>query len=164
MPRSPVGWILTICVPVLAVAIAFVLVGGRKTGRGVQGQASSICAGAQRALERMPQSPSSVAEALEIEHRALAIYRREISQLQELAPRAGKAFQAGLADDESLLAGLSSMIARPDFVKLSLTLPGHPDLMPIWLKKWLARERALLADARAHFSAAGIPACEKSLG
>jgi hypothetical protein len=104
------------------------------------------------------------AGGLEIEHRALAIYRRELSQLRGLAPRASKSFRAALADDQSLLAGLSSVVARPDFVKLSLTLPGHPNLVPSWLRQWLARERALVADARAQFSQAGIRACENSLG
>jgi hypothetical protein len=56
------------------------------------------------------------------------------------------------------------MVARPDFVKLSLTLPGHPNLVPSWLKSWLARQQSLLAEAHARFSEAGIPACEKSLG
>jgi hypothetical protein len=79
--------------------------------------------------ERTPQSPGSVAEALELEHAALAIYRQEVSQLQEL-PRAGASFQAGLVDDQALLAELFSMLARPDFVRLSLTLPGHPNLGP----------------------------------
>jgi hypothetical protein len=32
------------------------------------------------------------------------------------------------------------------------------------MKKWTARERALLAVARTKFSQAGIPVCEKSLG
>lgn len=56
------------------------------------------------------------------------------------------------------------MIARPDFVQLSITLPGHPNLVPAWLKAWLARSRALIAGAHAQFAQAGIPACEKSLG
>jgi hypothetical protein len=165
MPRSPIGWALTFGVPILVVAVAFVaLGGGDKTGPDVRAQATAVCTNAQHALKQLPQSPSSIGEALEIEHRALAIYRREVSQLQELAPRLGDSFGAGLADDRSLLAGLSSMIARPDFVKLSLTLPGHPNRAPSWLRKWLARQRALLADARAQFSRAGVPACQRSLG
>jgi hypothetical protein len=56
------------------------------------------------------------------------------------------------------------MMARPGFVKLSLTLPGHPNLVPSWLKKWQAREQALVADAHAKFSQAGVPACEMTLG
>jgi hypothetical protein len=56
------------------------------------------------------------------------------------------------------------MLARPDFVELSLTLPGHPELVPAWLKAWLAREKALLADAHVKFAQVGVPACETSLG
>jgi hypothetical protein len=164
MPRTPVGWALTIGVPVLAVATAFVLTGGGTTGTNVEAQASAICSSGRGELEQLPQSPGSIAEGLELEHRALAIYRRELSRLEELSPSAGKAFRAGLADDRSLLAGFTSMLARPDFVRLSLTLPGHPNLAPSWLRNWLARERVLLADAKAQFSRAGITACEKSLG
>jgi hypothetical protein len=69
-----------------------------------------------------------------------------------------------VAADRSLLAGFSSMLARPDIVRLSLTLPNHPDRMPSWLRQWLARQRVLLADAGDGFSRAGIPACEKSFG
>jgi hypothetical protein len=164
MPRSALGWTLTIGVPVLAVAIAIVVLGGGTTETDVQAQAAAVCTDAQRALKQLPKSPSSIAEALAIEHRALAIYRREISQLEDLAPHAGESFRAGLADDRSLLTALSSMIARPDFVSLSLSLPGHPNRMPGWLRRWLARSHRLLADAKAQFSRAGIPACEKSLG
>jgi hypothetical protein len=164
MPRTPLGWVLTIGVPVLAVAIAFALTSGGTTGPNVQAQASTVCSDAQQALEQLSMPPRSIAEGLEIEHRMLTIYRRELSELQVLAPRAGESFQAGLADDQSLLTGLSSMVARPDFVRLSLTLPGHPSLVPSWLKRWLAREQSLLAKAHAQFSQAGIPACEKSLG
>jgi hypothetical protein len=164
MPRTPIGWALTIGLPALAVAIAVALAGGGNSGPDVQAEASAVCANAQRALAQLPMPPRSIAEGLEIEHRMLAIYRRELSELEVLAPRAGESFQAGLADDQSLLAGLSSMVARPDFVRLSLTLPGHPSLVPSWLKRWLAREQSLLAKAHAQFSQAGVPACEKSLG
>ncbi len=172
MPQSPIGWILTICVPFLVVAVVLTLLGSTtrpdvvqaQRPDVVQAQAAAVCSGAQRALKQVQQSPGSVAEGLEIEHRALAIYMKEVSQLRELATHAGKSFRAGLADDQSLLAGLSSMLARPDFVKLSLTLPGHPSLAPNWLRRWIAHEQALLADARSQFSRAGIPGCEKSLG
>jgi hypothetical protein len=165
MPQSPVGWALTFCVPVLAVMVGIVVAGGGSTGPDAQAQAASaICTEAERALERLPQSPGSIAEGLKIEHGILAIFRRELSELQALAPSAGASFRAGLADDRSLLDGLSSMIARPDFVELSLTLPGHPNLVPAWLKKWQAKEQALLADSRVQFRQAGVPACEKSLG
>lgn len=164
MPRTPLGWALTIGLPALAVAIGLALAGGGNSGPDVEAEASAVCDDAQRALEQLPMPPHSIAEGLEIEHGMLAIYRRELSELQVLAPRAGESFQAGLADDESLLAGLSSMVARPDFVRLSLTLPGHPSLVPSWLKRWLARERSLQVKAHAQFSQAGIPACEKSFG
>lgn len=151
-------------VPILAVAVALLIAGGGKAGISVESQAAAVCTDAQLELEQLPQSPRSVAEGLQIERGLLAIVRRELARLQQLAPRLDDSFKAGVADDESLLAGLSSMMARPDFVRLSLTLPGHPNLVPGWLKGWLARERALQADARTQFSQAGIPACEKSLG
>jgi len=55
------------------------------------------------------------------------------------------------------------MITRPDHVKLSLTLPGHPNLVPVWVKKGITRKHALVADARIKFVQAGVPACTKSL-
>jgi hypothetical protein len=164
MPRSPIGWALTVGVPLLAVAIAFALKPGDSSGTSVQSQAASICGDAQHALEQLPQSPESIAEGLEIEHRTLAIKKRELAELQGLAPRAGDAFRAGLTADKTLMAGLSSMMARPDFVELSLTLPGHPDLVPGWLKSWSVREQALVAEAQARFSEAGVPACADSFG
>jgi hypothetical protein len=164
MPKSAIGWALTVGVPVAAVAIAILLAGGGKSGPNAEAEAAAVCTNAQREVEQLPQSPRSIAEGLEIEHGLLAIHGRELAQLQQLAPRIGDSFQAGVAADQSLFAGLSAMIARPDFVKLSLTLPDHPNLVPSWMKRWLARERALLAVARTKFSQAGIPACEKSLG
>jgi hypothetical protein len=163
MPRSASGWLLTIAVPACLVAIAILLAGGGGDEPDAKAQAAAICVATRGELEQQPQSPKSVAAALELEHDGLAIYRREISRLQELAIE-DNSFQAGLADDRSLMAGLATIESRPDFVKLSLTLPGHPDLAPSWLKKWLARERSLLGDAHAQFSQAGIPACEQSLG
>lgn len=94
----------------------------------------------------------------------LAILRREVSELEALGPQANAAFRAGLADDQALFRELSSMLARPDYVHLAITLPDHPDLVPAWLKRWLARSQALQADARTQFAQAGVPACEKSLG
>jgi len=164
MPRSAIGWGLTIGVPALAVTIAILLAGGGKSGPDAKAEAAAVCTNARREVEQLPQSPGSIAQGLEIEHELLAIYGRELSQLQQLAPRIGDSFQAGVAADQSLFAGASAMIARPDFVKLSLTLPDHPNLVPSWMQKWLAREQALLAVARTNFSQAGIPACEKSLG
>jgi hypothetical protein len=164
MPQSLLGWGLTLGVPVSVVAVAFLLFGAGASDGTVKSRASAVCSNAQREMDALPDSPQSLAEGLEIEHSVLAIYRQEVSRLRELVPRGGGSFRAGVADDEALLTGLSSMMARPDFVELSLTLPGHPERVPDWLKKWISREKALLADARAQFSQAGIPACEKSLG
>jgi hypothetical protein len=165
MPRSPIGWTLTVAVPVLALVGAFLLTGGGGApAPDARARAGAVCAGAQRELEQLPESPASVAEALEMERRGLKIQRREVQRLEVLAPRLGDSFGAGVSADRSLLAGLSAMLARPDFVKLSLTLPGHPDLVPSWLREWLGRERALLARARSQFSQAGITACARSLG
>jgi hypothetical protein len=164
MPRSPLGWALTICVPALAIAVAFAVTGGGSAGTDVQARASAICNEAQRALRGLPHKPRSLAEALEFDHEILATARREVSELQALGPETSASFRAGLADDRSLLIELSSMLNRPDYIHLALTLPGHPNLVPTWLKKWLARTQALQTDARAQFSQAGIPACEKSLG
>jgi hypothetical protein len=164
MPRSATGWILTLGVPVLAIAIGVLLTGGGSSAPNAKAEAAAVCTNAQLEVEQLPKSPRSIAEGLEIEHGLVSIHGRELSQLQQLAPHIGDSFQAGVAADQSLFAGLSAMIARPDFVKLSLTLPDHPNLVPSWMKKWLAREQALLAVARTKFSQAGIPACEKSLG
>ncbi len=163
MPQSLLGWALTLGLPVSVVAIAVLLIGGGGSDGSIRAQASAICSDAQRALAELPQSPQSLAEGLEIEHSELAIYRREVLRLQQLVPHADDSFRAAVADNQSLLAGLSSMMARPDFVELSLTLPGHPERMPAWLRSWASREKALLADARANFSQAGIAVCEKSL-
>lgn len=164
MPRSPLGWALTIGVPALAIAVAFAVAGGGAGGTDVQARASAICDKAQLALKRLSHKPSSLAEALKLDHAILATARREVSELQALGSETSASFHAGLADDQSLLTELSSMLERPDYVHLALTLPGHPNLVPAWLKKWLARTHALQADARTQFSQAGIPACEKSLG
>jgi hypothetical protein len=164
MPRSAIGWGLTISVPVLAIAVGILLARGGNSVPDARAEAAAVCANAQREVEQLPQSPTSIAEGLEIEHGLVAIKEKELSRLQQLGPRLDDSFQAGVAADQSLFAGLSAMIARPDFVQLSLTLPNHPNLVPTWMKKWLARERALLAVARVKFSQAGVAACEKSLG
>src|SRR4051794_17782182 len=123
MPRSAIGWGLTLGVPILAIAIGILLAGGGRSGPDATAEAEAVCTNAQREVEQLPQSPRSIAEGLEIEHGLLAIHGRELSQLRQLAPRIGDSFHAGVAADQSLFAGLSAMIARPDFVKLSLTLP-----------------------------------------
>lgn len=164
MPRTPIGWVLTIGVPVLAVAAALLLIDGGTPGPDVREQAAAVCTDTQRRLEQIPDSPSSVAEGLEIERRMLAILEQEVTELRALAPRAGESFRAGVDDFEALVSAFSSIIARPDFVRLSLTLPGHPERVPGWLKRWQARQQALQADGRARFSEAGIPECEQFFG
>jgi hypothetical protein len=126
--------------------------------------ATKVCERAQREAEGLPQSPGSIGEALELERAGLAVYERELFRLRVLGPLASPSFRAGVADDRALMSMLSSMLARPDFVRLSLTLPNHPGLAPRWLKDWLARSRALVRDAKARFAEAGVAACEKSLG
>lgn len=167
MPRSALGWLLTLAVPALAIALAFLAAGGGQDG-GASGpdataQAAAVCERAHGELKRLSGSPQSVPAALEMEHRLLAIIGRELTGLEALAPELSSSFQAGLADDRSLLRGMNAMVARPDFVHLSLTLPGHPELVPAWMKAWLAREQALQRDAQRQFSHAGITACEASL-
>jgi hypothetical protein len=150
--------------PLLAmaiVALVFATRGGSSSN--FQARATAVCSASTQALRSLPQKPASIAEGLEIEHGALTIFKREVSELQALGPQLNASFQAGLTDDRSLLAMFSSMLARPDFVRLALTLPGHPNLMPAWLKEWLARTHALQGDARTQFSQAGVPACEKTL-
>lgn len=164
MPRTPIGWALTLAVPALAIAIALQLGGGARTDRDASARAAAICGNAASDLADLPQSPHGLAEGLEIEHGVLAIFGREVAQLQRIAPELGKSFQSGVAEDQALYEGLSSMMARPDFVKLSLTLPGHPELVPAWLKRWTDREQALVAEAGARFSEAGVSACAKSQG
>jgi hypothetical protein len=157
--------LLLIGVPVLAITIIAILVVTRGgSGDSVQAQAEAVCSNAQRELDELPKSPASVAEAIELEHSGLTIFEGEVSELQVLGPRGDVPFRVGLADDRTLLKELSSMLARPDFVQLSLTLPHHPNLAPAWLKEWLARSRSLQADARTQFSQAGMLACEESLG
>ncbi len=140
--------------------------GPAKVSPGFASQATSICNNARTALEANSQSsPTSVSEGLEIEHTALAVLTRATSELQKLQPPpniAGR-FRAGLADDQTLVGLFRSILQRPDFVQLSITLPGHPNLVPPWLKAWLARSKALQASASANFVQIGIPACEKLL-
>jgi hypothetical protein len=129
-------------------------------------QASAICTNAQTSLKALPSHPTSVAAGLELEHTALGVFTREVAQLQKLQPPQNIAteFHAGLTDDQTLVGLLSSILKRPDFVRLAITLPGHPELMPAWLKTWLAKSRALQANAQSSFAQIGVPACEKSLG
>lgn len=156
---------LLLAVPLLALAaLAAVLMTPGGSSGGLSAQASAVCANAQRELKELPQSPTSVAGALAMQHSMLAILKREVFELQALGPQASPAFRAGLVDDQALFRELSSMLARPDYVHLALTLPGHPNLVPAWLKRWLARTHALQADARTQFARADIPACEKALG
>jgi hypothetical protein len=128
-------------------------------------QAASVCTNAQSSLKALRTTPVSIAEALEIEHSVLAVYAREVGRLQVLQPPPSVAsqFRAGVADNETLVGMLGLMLRRPDFVELSLTLPHHPELVPAWLKAWLARSQVLQANARSSFAQVGIPACEKTL-
>jgi hypothetical protein len=59
---------------------------------------------------------------------------------------------------------MSVMLARPDFVRLSLTIPKDPSLAPPWLKEWLARSHELQTEAQSEFADAGVPACENLFG
>jgi hypothetical protein len=128
-------------------------------------RASTICTNAQASLKALPSHPASVTEGLEVEHKALGVFTQEVNQLQELQPPQNIAtqFHAGLTDDQTLVELFSSILKRPDFVHLSLTLPGHPGRAPAWLKAWLAKSQALQANAKSSFAQIGIPACEKSL-
>src|SRR5690348_7526534 len=114
MPRSAIGWGLTVGVPILAIAIGLLWAGGGNSASNAKTEAAAVCTNAQHEVEQLPQSPRSIAEGLEIEHRLVEIKGRELSHLQQLGPRIGGAFQAGVAADQSLFAGLSAMIARPD--------------------------------------------------
>lgn len=170
MSRIPIGWVVTLVVAVLLVVGVLAFrghdggTGGSRTAAAATQQAANICAEAQSALAQLPQSPGSITAALHLEHRVIAIDGRELSRLEALAPQESDSFQAGVAKDRKLLHGFSSMVARPDFVRLSLTLPGHPDRAPAWLNEWLAREQQLHAEAHTDFSQAEVPVCEKSLG
>ncbi|HET9593417.1 MAG TPA: hypothetical protein VFP17_10930 [Solirubrobacterales bacterium] len=148
----------------MAVVVGIFLARSDGSGIDAKAEAAAICTHAQHEVELLPRSPGSISQGLEIERGLVEIHGRELARLRQLAPRLGDPFQDGVVADQRLFAGLSTMIARPDFVKLSLTLPGHPNLAPDWLKRWLAREQGLQALASSKFSQAGIPACEKSLG
>jgi hypothetical protein len=165
-PRSlHVRWLIVLTV-IIALAVAIVLVTAGDGGAGFSAQAQSICAKTQQTLKLARTTPTSISEGLRIEHGALATYQREMVELGALHPPSSDAgaFQAGLADDRTLVGMFSSVLGRPDFVELSLTLPGHPTLVPAWLKSWLARSHALIADAHAQFSRLpGLGACEASL-
>lgn len=151
---------------ILAIAILVVVVsdGGGGGGGGFQSRSTAVCDEVEGELRKLPQSPSSIDQAIELEHSALAVYERGISRLEALGPAANAAFRAGLADDQALVREMASMLARPDFVQLSLTVPKDPSLAPPWLKEWLARSHELQAHAEAQFADAGVPACENLFG
>jgi hypothetical protein len=163
LARARVALGATVLIALLAVGALLALGGGGSTS--FASQARAICTNGRSTLNRLPSSPTSIGEGLEIEHKALGVFTREVNELQRLRPPENIAarFHAGLADDQTLLSLFGSIIQRPDFVQLSLTLPGHPQLAPQWLKAWLARTQALQADAKAKFSEIGVPACEKLL-
>lgn len=155
---------IAILVPVATVAIVVHSLGGGGSDAGVPERATAICSEAQQSLEGLPSSPTSVAQGVQIERRMLTIFRQQVTDLRALGPDGSASFRAGVAADEQLLAGLTSIMARPDFVRLSLTLPGHPDLVPGWLRVWQARQQDLVSTARGHFSRAGVPACAGAMG
>jgi hypothetical protein len=68
MPRSATGWILTLGVPVLAIAIGVLLTGGGSSAPNAKAEAAAVCTNAQLEVEQLPKSPRSIAEGLEIEH------------------------------------------------------------------------------------------------
>jgi hypothetical protein len=139
---------------------------GGKSPASFSSLAASVCARAELAEKALPKLPAaSVNETLHVEQAALTISSREIAELKTLRAPAdvAPAFGAALADDQELIGLLRSMIARPDYVQLSLTLPRHPNLAPPWLKTWNVRVHALTAEARAKSSQLTVPACEKSL-
>src|SRR5690348_14465436 len=105
MPRSPLGWALTIAVPALAVAAAFVMAGGSRgggpSGPSAATRAAAVCQRAQAELHKLSASPQSVAAAVRMEHRLLAILGRELTDLEPLSPETNASFKAGLADYRS---------------------------------------------------------------
>ncbi len=144
----------------------FLLVGGGSSGT-FRAQAQSICTDSQAAIKRLEAAnPTSLTQALQAEHSLLSAYGSEIKQLQSLRPTGAGAsgFEAGLNDDTALLSGLTSIMARPDYVQLAMTVPDDPALAPAWLTAWLTREQTLEAQARTGFQQADIPACRVSLG
>jgi hypothetical protein len=158
--------VLTGLIAVAGVAIVAAVIGvGGSGSQSFSARAAAICSSTQRALKRHPSSLSQFPAALQLEHQMLAAKSREISQLDALRPsgRGAAAFSAGLQDDRALLSALSYILSRPDYAQLAVTLPGHPELTPAWLKDWLARTQALLSAARANFARAGVPGCRSSL-
>ena len=64
---------------------------------------------------------------------------------------------------KQLVGLLRQMIARPDFIRLSITLPGHPELAPPWLKAWVAQTQSLAADSKARFAQVpNVPDCAQT--
>lgn len=153
--------VLLFGLPALAV-VAVVIFTSDGSDSGFQAEAARVCEESRHELEGLPQSPIGVSQALAMEHEALAISERGLSRLEALVPRASAEFNAGVTADRALMREFHLMLDRPDFVRLSLTLPDHPDAVPAWMKEWLARSQALQAEARARFGAAGVPACEKA--
>jgi hypothetical protein len=162
-PRA--RWVLAIAA-VAALAVAIVLLLGAAGSPSFSARAQSICLKSRQEAKSVPAEPTSLAQGMQIMQRVLLIYRGEVAQLAALhppPPYAG-AFRRGVDDDSTLTSMLGSMLARPDFVELALSLPGHPELVPAWLTSWLQRTRALELDARAQFAKVpGIAACQASL-
>jgi hypothetical protein len=80
-------------VPVLAIAIlaviavAVVVAMPGDDAHDFSAKASAICERTQSSLSEQNNTPGSIAEALEIEHAAIATYRQEILELQALPPK-----------------------------------------------------------------------------
>ena len=128
-------------------------------------RAEAICKDAKHRRAALPQTPTSIGQAMEIERGMLATFTTEIDQLRALRPPAAvaAAYNGAIADDERLLGLLRQMIARPDFIRLSITLPGHPELAPPWLKAWVAQTQSLAADSKAKFAQVpNVPDCAQT--
>lgn len=158
IPRGAIFGVLVL------IGAAVFLVLGNGGGGGFATDAAATCEEVRTELEALPQSPRSVTAALSMEHEMIATWERGVARLAALEPQANAAFRAGVADDQMLLRELNRMMSRPDFLQLSLTLPGHPNLVRPWMRRWHQRVLARQAAARRHFAAAGVPACEKSAG
>jgi hypothetical protein len=92
-------------------------------------RATSVCTNAQSSLKALSSSsPNGLGAALQLEYHVLAVFTREVAELHSLqAPQnIATQFRAGLTDDQTLVGMLRSMLERPDYLKLALTLPGHP--------------------------------------
>ena len=156
-PRRLIGVALALAVAG-ALVIVFATAG---SGQSFQARAQSICKAASASFKQRFKTPDSIGQALQLEHALVNTFSNEITELRRLTPPVAAAtrFRAALSDEASLAGMLRSMLANPDYVQLAITLPGHPNREPAWLKSWIARSHALAADAQARFAALHITAC-----